>query len=111
MGSILVEDVSIAARRKESERQFHNDRFGAEHDIRQKLDKWYRAVAAGTEAQNALVRLHGFFAQAHAEIETRAWAALARTLGFAHPGRLYGASDARAPAGSAASSSPSSLSE
>ena len=49
MGSILVEDVSIAARRKESERQFHNDRFGAEHDIRQKLDKWYRAVAAGTD--------------------------------------------------------------
>jgi gamma-glutamyltranspeptidase / glutathione hydrolase len=33
-------------------------------------------------------------------------AALARTLGFAHPGRLYGASDSRAPAGSAASSAP-----
>lgn len=32
--------------------------------------------------------------------------ALARSLGFAHPGRLYGASDSRAPAGSAASSSP-----
>jgi SAM-dependent methyltransferase len=59
MGSMLVEDVIVADRRKESERQFHNDRFGAEHDVRQKLDKWYRAVAAGTEAQNALVRLHG----------------------------------------------------
>jgi SAM-dependent methyltransferase len=59
MSSTLVEDVNTAARRKESERQFHNDRFGAEHDVRQKLDKWYRAVAAGTEAQNALVRLHG----------------------------------------------------
>jgi len=33
-------------------------------------------------------------------------AALAHALGFPHPGRLYGASDARAPAGSAASSSP-----
>jgi len=33
-------------------------------------------------------------------------AAQAHSLGFAHPGRLYGASDARAPAGSAASSSP-----
>jgi gamma-glutamyltranspeptidase / glutathione hydrolase len=33
-------------------------------------------------------------------------AAQARTLGFARPGRLYGASDSRAPAGSAASSSP-----
>jgi gamma-glutamyltranspeptidase/glutathione hydrolase len=32
---------------------------------------------------------------------------LARSLGFAHPGHLYGASDSRAPAGSAASSSPS----
>jgi gamma-glutamyltranspeptidase/glutathione hydrolase len=30
----------------------------------------------------------------------------ANALGFPHPGRLYGASDARAPAGSAASSSP-----
>ena len=33
-------------------------------------------------------------------------AALARALGFTQPGRLYGASDSRAPAGSAASSSP-----
>jgi gamma-glutamyltranspeptidase/glutathione hydrolase len=33
-------------------------------------------------------------------------AALAKSLGFAHPGRIYGASDSRAPAGSAASSSP-----
>jgi gamma-glutamyltranspeptidase / glutathione hydrolase len=32
--------------------------------------------------------------------------ALADALGFAHAGRLYGASDARAPAGSAASSTP-----
>ncbi len=33
-------------------------------------------------------------------------AALAHRLGFAHPGHIYGASDSRAPAGSAASSSP-----
>jgi len=33
-------------------------------------------------------------------------AASAAVLGFPHPGRLYGASDARAPAGSAASSAP-----
>ena len=33
-------------------------------------------------------------------------AALAHSLGFANPGLLYGASDSRAPAGSAASSSP-----
>ncbi len=33
-------------------------------------------------------------------------AALAQALGFPHPGILYGASDSRAPAGSAASSSP-----
>jgi gamma-glutamyltranspeptidase/glutathione hydrolase len=32
--------------------------------------------------------------------------ASANALGFPHPGRLYGASDARAPAGSAASSAP-----
>jgi gamma-glutamyltranspeptidase/glutathione hydrolase len=34
-------------------------------------------------------------------------AAMAEALGFAHAGRIYGASDARAPAGSAVSSTPS----
>jgi gamma-glutamyltranspeptidase/glutathione hydrolase len=38
-------------------------------------------------------------------------AAAAGALGFPHPGLIYGASDARAPAGSAASSAPRSLSE
>jgi SAM-dependent methyltransferase len=45
--------------RKEREREFHNQRFGAEHDIRQPLNKWYGALAAGTRAQNELVRQYG----------------------------------------------------
>ena len=36
-------------------------------------------------------------------------AAAAGALGFPHPGSLYGASDARAPAGSAASSTATSI--
>jgi ubiquinone/menaquinone biosynthesis C-methylase UbiE len=45
--------------RKETERQFHNQRFGAEHDIREPLSKWYAAVAACARAQNAMVRRYG----------------------------------------------------
>ena len=45
--------------RKEREREFHNQRFGAEHDIRQPLNKWYGALAAGTHAQNEMVRHYG----------------------------------------------------
>jgi SAM-dependent methyltransferase len=45
--------------RKEREREFHNRRFGAEHDIRQPLNKWYGALAACTRAQNELVRQYG----------------------------------------------------
>jgi SAM-dependent methyltransferase len=45
--------------RKEREREFHNQRFGAEHDIREPLNKWYAALAAGTHAQNEMVRHYG----------------------------------------------------
>ncbi|MBV8920736.1 class I SAM-dependent methyltransferase [Bradyrhizobium sp.] len=45
--------------RIERERDFHNQRFGAEHDIREPLNKWYGALAAGTQAQNDLVRQYG----------------------------------------------------
>src|SRR5438477_11985245 len=45
--------------RKEREREFHNKRFGAEHDIRQPLSKWYGALAAGTHAQDEMVRHYG----------------------------------------------------
>src|SRR5438105_14704996 len=45
--------------RKEREREFHNKRFGAEHDIRQPSSKWYGALAAGTHAQDELVRHYG----------------------------------------------------
>jgi SAM-dependent methyltransferase len=45
--------------RKERERDFHNQRFGAERDIREPLNKWYGALAAGSQAQNELVRQYG----------------------------------------------------
>lgn len=59
MDSALAEDLDDDARRKESERLYHNERYGAEHDVRQPLSRWYEAVAGGVRAQNALVRLHG----------------------------------------------------
>jgi SAM-dependent methyltransferase len=39
-----------------TERQFHNQRYGAEHDIREPLNKWYGAVAACAHAQTEMVR-------------------------------------------------------
>jgi SAM-dependent methyltransferase len=42
--------------RKETERQFHNQRYGAEHDIREPLSRWYAAVAAGARAQSEMVK-------------------------------------------------------
>jgi SAM-dependent methyltransferase len=42
--------------RKKTERQFHNQRYGAEHDIREPLNKWYAAVAACARAQAEMVR-------------------------------------------------------
>ena len=45
--------------RLEAERQFHNERFGQEHDKREGLNKWYRAIAAGAEEQNRLIREWG----------------------------------------------------
>jgi 2-polyprenyl-3-methyl-5-hydroxy-6-metoxy-1,4-benzoquinol methylase len=45
--------------RKETERQFHNQRYGAGHDIREPLSKWYAAVAASARTQNEMVRRYG----------------------------------------------------
>jgi ubiquinone/menaquinone biosynthesis C-methylase UbiE len=45
--------------RKESERQFHNRRFGSGSDFRKPLDKWYLALGACTREQNELVRRYG----------------------------------------------------
>ncbi len=47
------------ARRKQSERDFHNQRYGQEEDSRAHLDKWYTALAACARAQDALVRRYG----------------------------------------------------
>jgi hypothetical protein len=49
--------------RKERERELHNQRFGAEHDIRQQFTKWYAALADGSRAQNEMVRHFGFGAK------------------------------------------------
>jgi hypothetical protein len=55
--------------RKERERELHNQRFGAEHDIRQPFSKWYAAtkwyaaLADGSRAQNQMVRHLGFGAK------------------------------------------------
>jgi SAM-dependent methyltransferase len=46
-------------KRKEAEREFHNARFGAEHDNREPLSKWYAALAACGRQQNELVRRYG----------------------------------------------------
>jgi ubiquinone/menaquinone biosynthesis C-methylase UbiE len=46
-------------RRKESERQFHNRRFGAGQDFREPLNKWYAAVASGVREQNEMVKRYG----------------------------------------------------
>jgi ubiquinone/menaquinone biosynthesis C-methylase UbiE len=42
--------------RKESERTFHNDRFGGEVDVRQALNRWYRAIASGYRMQFEAIR-------------------------------------------------------
>jgi SAM-dependent methyltransferase len=47
------------ALRKASERDFHNQRFGDEHDSREHLDKWYEALAACYRAQDEQVRRWG----------------------------------------------------
>ena len=39
----------------EREKDFHNLRFGAEHDPREYLDRWYRAVRHGSKWQDDLV--------------------------------------------------------
>ncbi len=44
---------------KESERQFHNQRFGGEEDSRQHLDKWYRALHSCKTEQDSLIRKWG----------------------------------------------------
>lgn len=46
-------------RRKESERQFHNQRFGAQPDVRESLSRWYGAVAACARTQQQLVERYG----------------------------------------------------
>lgn len=45
--------------RKETERQFHNQRYGAEQDIREPLSTWYAAVARCVRVQNQVVRRYG----------------------------------------------------
>lgn len=45
--------------RIEDERQFHNERFGAEHDSRESLDKWYTAIESGSQLQIDLIKEYG----------------------------------------------------
>lgn len=42
--------------RKESERDFHNQRYGGEVDPRDGLDRWYTAVDSAFRGQNELIR-------------------------------------------------------
>jgi len=42
--------------RKERERNFHNERYGGEKDIREPLNRWYAALAACGRTQNEMVR-------------------------------------------------------
>lgn len=44
---------------KESEKKFHNERFSAETDPREKLDKWYLALDKCYETQNQLIKDNG----------------------------------------------------
>ena len=53
-GEPLSEDL----RRKESERRFHNERFGADSDPRAGINRWYAAVEEGARLQlDLLARL------------------------------------------------------
>jgi SAM-dependent methyltransferase len=54
-----VVDTDVDQKRKENERQFHNQRFGSEHDHRQPLNRWYTALAPCIRTQNELIRRHG----------------------------------------------------
>ena len=49
------EPLSEDFRRKESERHFHNERFGAETDPRAGIDRWYAAVEEGAQRQLELL--------------------------------------------------------
>jgi SAM-dependent methyltransferase len=51
--------TEVRETRKESERQFHNRRFGDEEDVRAPLNRWYGAVDACALEQNRLVREYG----------------------------------------------------
>jgi len=50
-GDQASETLSEDIRRKESERHFHNGRFGAETDPRAGIDRWYAAVEDGARLQ------------------------------------------------------------
>src|SRR5690606_610484 len=45
--SVMLMDV----RRKESERTFHNKRYGGDSDPRESLGRWYAAVSSGSQRQ------------------------------------------------------------
>jgi SAM-dependent methyltransferase len=49
----------MEASRKEAERQFHNERFGGEDDIRKPLNKWYSAMSGCLRLQVNLIRQYG----------------------------------------------------
>jgi SAM-dependent methyltransferase len=42
--------------RRESERLYHNARFGSDHDVRQSVQKWYAALRKGSMTHAALVQ-------------------------------------------------------
>jgi SAM-dependent methyltransferase len=57
---MLGNDTDFATRddgsRKESEREFHNQRYGGEVDPRDGLGKWYAAVSSAFRRQSELIR-------------------------------------------------------
>ncbi len=48
--------IATDIQRKESERAFHNERYGGDSDNRESLNKWYGAVSAGAKRQIELIK-------------------------------------------------------
>lgn len=50
-------------RRLESERAFHNERYGTEADVRDPLNKWYAAIGAGARLHVEMIKRYAHDAQ------------------------------------------------
>jgi SAM-dependent methyltransferase len=55
----VSDGTDVDQKRKETERTFHNQRFGGEQDHRESLNRWYAALAPCIRKQNELIRRHG----------------------------------------------------